>query len=152
MFAGPEVTRSVGKFESSLRHSYKVHVVMTHHGQDRGYHVNFDSHIQSTADMIEVMGDQFTDNDNRLYRINTKRCFGDEGMDKLANTGSNQMIGQKLFENYQNVLPLKNYCVRFSRLHIACQTRKIWKSELTTIKFPECISSQHNKRLPSLAV
>ena len=38
--------------------------------------VNFGSHVQSMAIMIEATGIQFADNNSRLYRIDTKQVFG----------------------------------------------------------------------------
>ena len=83
MVAGPEVARSVGEFESSLKHQQKLPTATTHHEHGSANHGNCGSHVQSLVDVINEMGNPFTDYGGQLYRIDTKEVFGDESVEAV---------------------------------------------------------------------
>ena len=83
MVAGPEVARLVGEFESSLKHKPKLPTATTHHEHGRVNHAKFGSHVQSSVDVIDEMGNPFADNGSQLDHIATKEVFGDESVEAV---------------------------------------------------------------------
>lgn len=73
MVAGPELVRITGEFEACIEGPHEsLSKESRHHEQNKTSQVTFVQHVQRLVDVMEEMGNPFTEDSNDLLRLDTR--------------------------------------------------------------------------------
>ena len=95
--AGPELARLICEFEASMVSNEQENKHNHHHEQTKSIQSTFTRQVQSLVEVMDVMGNPFSDDTKELYRLDTKE-IAEKCVVKAIN--DIEKIGQDQYDEY----------------------------------------------------
>lgn len=93
--AGPQLSRVIDEFENAMEFSSKGVSENRHHEQAKSVQLKFKRHVNALVDVIEEMGNPFTEDSNNLLKLDSRELTDQAVVDAVRVA---ERIGQEQYK------------------------------------------------------